>query len=71
MEKESTASPEFVWNIPVGVTALKFFDSDKLGKKYENDLFVADIHNGNVYHFDLNKKRTGLSFRWKACRQGG
>lgn len=52
--------PEFTWTVPVGVTAIKFFDSDKLGKQYENDLFVADIHKGNVYDFNLNKKRTGL-----------
>lgn len=52
------SAPEFTWKIPVGVTAIKFFNSDKLGKKYENDLFVADIHKGNIYHFELNEKRT-------------
>ena len=59
------SAPEFIWNVPVGVTAIKFLDSDKLGKKYENDLFVADIHKGNVYHFDLNEKRTGLHLEGK------
>jgi glucose/arabinose dehydrogenase len=54
------STPEFIWNVPVGVTALKFLDSDKLGTKYENDLFVANIHKGNIYHFDWNKERTGL-----------
>ena len=54
-------SPEFTWNKAVGVTAIKFLNSDKLGKKYENDLFVGDINNGNLYHFDLNKKRNALS----------
>jgi glucose/arabinose dehydrogenase len=44
----------------VGITALKFLDSDKLGKKYENDMFVADYNNGNLYHFDLSKDRTRL-----------
>jgi Glucose/sorbosone dehydrogenases len=57
--------PEFIWYVPVGVTAIKFFDSDKLGKKYENDLFVADIHKGNIYHFDLNEKRSGLNLEGK------
>ena len=25
-------------------------------------MFVGDVLNGNIYHFDLNKKRTGLLF---------
>jgi len=52
--------PELVWNKTVGVTALKFLNSDKLGKQYENDLFVGDFKNGNIYHFDLNDDRKGL-----------
>jgi glucose/arabinose dehydrogenase len=58
--KGKYSSPEFVWNRTIGVTALKFLDSEKLGKKYKNDMFVADITYGNIYHFDLNKDRTGL-----------
>lgn len=54
------SAPEFIWNISVGVTALKFLGSDKLGKQYENDLFVADYNNNNIYKFDLNENRTGL-----------
>ena len=54
------SSPEFTWNQTVGVTAIKFLDSDKLGKQYENDLFVGDINFGNLYHFDLNQNRTEL-----------
>jgi hypothetical protein len=26
----------------------------------ENDLFIADGNNGNIYHFDLNNDRTEL-----------
>src|SRR5688572_24520920 len=37
--------PEFVWD--VAPTALKFLNSDKLGKEYENDIFIGDIKNGN------------------------
>jgi glucose/arabinose dehydrogenase len=59
--KGKYSDPEFSWNFSVGVTAIKFFDSDKLGEKYKNDMFVGDFHNGYLYHFDLNKKRTGLS----------
>ena len=57
------SDPEFVWaNHTVGVTALKFLDSDKLGKKYKFDMFVGDFNNGYLYHFDLNEKRTELMF---------
>jgi glucose/arabinose dehydrogenase len=58
--KGKYSDPEFIWNMTVGVTALKFLDSDKLGKKYQNDMFVADYNHGNLYHFDLNKDRTKL-----------
>ena len=56
------SNPEFIWNMTVGITALKFLDSDKLGKKYENDMFVGDYNNGNLYHFDLSGDRTELVF---------
>ena len=52
--------PEFIWLKPVAPTALKFFNSVKLGKQYQNDLFVGDYKNGNIYHFKLNQARTGL-----------
>lgn len=56
------SDPEFVWNMTVGVTALKFLDSEKLGEQYENDMFVADSNNGNLYHFNLSEDRTKLVF---------
>ena len=56
------SDPEFIWNMTVGVTAVKFFDSDKLGEKYKDDMFVADSNIGNLYHFDLNTDRTKLEF---------
>jgi glucose/arabinose dehydrogenase len=52
--------PEFVWNKTVGPTAIKFLSSDKYGQEYQNDLFVGDVNNGNLYHFDLNDDRTEL-----------
>jgi glucose/arabinose dehydrogenase len=52
--KGEYSDPEFSWEVPVGVTALQFFDSDKYGEKYKNDMFVGDVNNGNIYHFDLN-----------------
>ena len=54
-------NPEFVWELPIGITALEFVDSDVF-KKYKNWLFVADVHNGNIYKFMLNSDRTGFVF---------
>ena len=54
------SDPEFTWANAVGPTALKFLNSDKLGKEYENDMFVGDFHNGIIYHFDLTENRTAL-----------
>lgn len=63
--KGKYSKPEFVSNETLGLTAIKFLDSDKLGSNYENDLFVGDFNNGNVYHFELNSDRTGLSLQDK------
>jgi glucose/arabinose dehydrogenase len=54
------SDPEFVWQIPVGVTSIKFFNSPNFGGQYQNDMFVGDINNGILYNFDLNENRTGL-----------
>jgi aldose sugar dehydrogenase len=60
-EKGKYSPPEFTFNQTTGLTALKFLDSDKMGKKYENDMFVADINNGFIYDFDLNQNRTQIA----------
>ncbi|MFZ1875653.1 MAG: PQQ-dependent sugar dehydrogenase [Nitrososphaeraceae archaeon] len=52
--------PEFTWVDTVGPSKVLFFDSDKLGEQYENDLLVADVHFGRIYNFDLNENRTDL-----------
>ena len=55
------SDPEFTWSYgPVGPTAVKFFNSTKFGKQYENDMFVGDYHKGYLYHFDLSKERNKL-----------
>jgi glucose/arabinose dehydrogenase len=54
------SDPEFVWKVPIGVTAIKFLDSDKLGEEYENDVFVADYILGNIHRFELNENRDGF-----------
>jgi glucose/arabinose dehydrogenase len=58
------SDPKFTWTIPIGVTAIEFFNSSILGKEYENNIFVGDINNGNLYYFGINDKdnRTSLSF---------
>jgi glucose/arabinose dehydrogenase len=58
--KGNYSDPEFVWTDTVGPTAIKFFGSDRLGNQYKNDIFVSDITQGNIYHFDLIGNRTNL-----------
>jgi aldose sugar dehydrogenase len=58
--KGKYSDPEFAWIETVGPTALKFLNSDKLGTQYVNDMFVGDVHFGNIYHFDLTEARTEL-----------
>jgi glucose/arabinose dehydrogenase len=53
-------NPEFSWNQTVAPTAIDFLNSDKLGKQYQNDMFVGDYNGGDIYHFKLNQTRTGL-----------
>jgi aldose sugar dehydrogenase len=55
------SDPEFEWDETVAPTALKFFDSNNLGKEYENDMFVGDVKNGYIYHFELDKNRKTIS----------
>ena len=58
--KGKYSDPELVWMDTEGPTAVKFLNSDKLGMQYVNDMFVGDVHNGWIYHFDLNEDRTDL-----------
>lgn len=56
-------APEFMTgNFTIGPTAIKFLSSNVLGKNYQNDMFVGDIHNGNLYRFKLNEDRNGFDF---------
>jgi aldose sugar dehydrogenase len=52
--------PQFTWFKKVVPTGIAFFNSNKMGKLYENEMFIADDLNGNIYHFNLNSQRTGL-----------
>ena len=46
-----------------GPTALKFLNSDKPGKQYENTFFTGNVNTGNLYNFKLNADRTELLLR--------
>jgi glucose/arabinose dehydrogenase len=59
--KGKYSKPEFVWDKTVAPTALIFLDSDKLGKKYKNDIFVGSAKNGRIYDFNLKENRKSLS----------
>ena len=55
--------PIFSWYAPVGVTDIEFLHSTKLGDKYDDNIFVGDINNGNLYLFEVNGNRTGMMFQ--------
>jgi glucose/arabinose dehydrogenase len=50
--KGKYSDPEFSWKGGTVPTAVVFFHSDKLGKQYENDMFIGSA-SGNIYHFKL------------------
>ena len=56
------AEPLLSWEQSRGITDLEFLKSDKLGKKYENNIFVGDITRGNLFFLEINENRTGLQF---------
>lgn len=53
--------PEFSWAVPVAPTALTFAASRKLGCGREHDLLVGDNNCGQLYSFQPNAARDGLS----------
>lgn len=56
-------APDFFVRVIVALFTLKFFNSDKYGPEYKDDLFVADANTGTIYHFELNVNRTGLQLQ--------
>src|SRR5574339_92967 len=59
--KGKYSDPEFTWETTIAPTALQFLNSDRLGKQYQNDVFIGTADAGKIYHFDLNDNRNGLS----------
>ena len=56
------ADPKFSWFSTVAPTAIVFTNAANLGVDYQNNVFVGDINNGNLYRFRLNPTRDGLIF---------
>ena len=54
------ADPKFSWFNTVGPTGIAFLNSTALGAQYENDVFVGDVNNGNLYLFPVNGARNGF-----------
>jgi aldose sugar dehydrogenase len=54
------ADPVFSWLRSEGVTDIEIFNSSTLGERYDYNMFVGDINNGNLYFFTINSNRTGL-----------
>ncbi|MGH9911936.1 MAG: PQQ-dependent sugar dehydrogenase, partial [Nitrososphaeraceae archaeon] len=53
-------APKLSFLYTIGPTAIKFLDSTKYGAGYQNDLFLGDIHAGQIFHFSLDQDRTEL-----------
>jgi hypothetical protein len=54
--------PKFSWFVPVAPTGIAFLDSTALGDQYENNAFVGDFNNGQLYRFRPNPARDGFVF---------
>ncbi|HKG42583.1 MAG TPA: PQQ-dependent sugar dehydrogenase [Nitrososphaeraceae archaeon] len=56
------ADPVFSWVESFGITDIEFLNSQQLGQRYVNNIFVGDITQGNLYFFEVNENRNGLMF---------
>src|SRR5215217_3299139 len=59
----SYADPVFSWGRSIGVTDIEFYDSDRLGDDYTNNIFVGDFNSGHLYYFEVNGNRSSLQFQ--------
>ena len=56
------SDPKFSRRVPIGVTAIEFFNSSNFGIKYKNNIFIGDINLGNIYYLEVNNtNRTDLN----------
>lgn len=61
--KGNYRDPEFDWFDTIAPTSVLFFNSDKLGDRYENDLFIGSVKNGTLYQFELGDNRSQLDLK--------
>jgi glucose/arabinose dehydrogenase len=54
------SDPEFSWRLPVGVTDIEFLESSSLDEDLENNIFVGDINNGNLYFLKIDSNRSAI-----------
>jgi len=59
-ENGKYSPPEFIWIKTIAPTGISFFNSDKLGSQYKNDIFVGSADGGYLFHFKLNDARNGF-----------
>jgi aldose sugar dehydrogenase len=55
------SDPVISWKQVVAPTAIEFINSSKLGDGYEDNIFVGDYKNGNLYFLKVNNTRNGIS----------
>ncbi|MDN5846123.1 MAG: PQQ-dependent sugar dehydrogenase [Candidatus Nitrosocosmicus sp.] len=64
------SDPEFSWRVPIGVTDIEFLDSSLLGDDLENNIFIGDINNGNLYFLKIDSNRSGININNSVLERG-
>ncbi|HJU78331.1 MAG TPA: PQQ-dependent sugar dehydrogenase [Nitrososphaeraceae archaeon] len=52
--------PEFIWRDTIAPTSILFINTDNLGPKYKDNMFVGSVKNGTIFNFPLDQNRTHL-----------
>lgn len=52
--------PEFIWRDTIAPTSILFMNTDNLGPKYKDNMFVGSVKNGTIFNFPLDQNRTHL-----------
>ena len=65
------SDPELSWRQPVGVTDIEFLESSLLGKDLENNIFVGDINNGNLYFLKIDSNRSAIDLNHNVLDKRG
>ena len=65
------SDPELSWRQPVGVTDIEFLESSLLGDDLENNIFVGDINNGNLYFLKIGSNRSAIDLNHNVLDKRG